>query len=169
MQNIKDIIKKNKKIIIFGPPASGKSTLAKQISAKYNIPAYHLDKIKRKSNWQRTPKQEIAEKINKIFKQPTYIVEGSYGLELQEILEACDLIIILDTSTTVCFFRAIKRTFISFTTGKKGAREDLAEGCKESFGIGYLKLLRLILLYKKTKGIETIKALKKYQQKVKII
>lgn len=169
MKYTKNLICNYKKIVIFGCSGSGKSTLAKQLSKEHNIPAFPLDKIKWSANWQKTSKKDVAKKLDEIISKDSYILEGRYNIKLQEFLDDCDLIIILDTPTYLCLYRSIKRTFISFATGKKGYREDLPKGCNESFGLGYLELLKIILNYKKTKGAEMTIALKDYMHKVKTI
>lgn len=166
---VKDIILKNKKILILGSPGSGKSTFAKQVSVNKNIQAYHLDSIKRQTNWKKTPKNKVIETLKQIENQNSYIVEGSYDILLENIIHDCDLIIILNTPTIVCLKRVILRTFISFITGKKGARDDIAKDCREKLSIDYLRFLNMILNYKKTKGLIMLRNLEKYKHKIKVL
>lgn len=68
------------KLDIIGSVASGKSTLAREISEKYQIPYYEKDNIV----WKRTPdgdKKRSPEERDRIFKEiiesENWIVEGS--------------------------------------------------------------------------------------------
>ena len=47
-----------KKIAIIGCGGAGKSTLSRILSEILNIRVYHLDKLKWKSGWVSTPKDE---------------------------------------------------------------------------------------------------------------
>ena len=68
------------KLDIIGSVASGKSTLAREISEKYQVPFYEKDNIV----WKRTPngdKKRNSEERDRIFKEiiesENWIVEGS--------------------------------------------------------------------------------------------
>ena len=70
------------KIDIIGSVASGKTTLAKNISLKYGVPYFEKD------NW---------------------IVEGSPRKNLQESFDTCDYIIVLNIRTHIRLYRVLKR------------------------------------------------------------
>ena len=100
------------KIDIIGSVASGKTTLAREISKKCNIPYYEKDNIV----WERTSKgdrKRTSEERDKIFaeiiKNDNWIVEGSPRKNLQESFKNCDYIIVLDVKTHIRLYRVIKR------------------------------------------------------------
>ncbi len=66
-----------KKITICGVPASGKSTLANKLGAALSIPVFHPDKIFWKENGVLASQAEGIEKVEKILKEPCWIIEGS--------------------------------------------------------------------------------------------
>ncbi len=85
------------KIDIIGSVASGKTTLAKKISMKYQVPYYEKDNIV----WERTSagdKKRTPEERDKIFQKiiqsDKWIVEGSPRHCLQESFDCCDYIIL---------------------------------------------------------------------------
>lgn len=100
------------KIDIIGSVASGKTTLAKKISLKYQVPYFEKDNIV----WQRTPngdKQRTPEERDTLFKQiiasDNWIVEGSPRESLKESFECCEYIIILNERTIIRLIRVFKR------------------------------------------------------------
>lgn len=90
------------KLDIIGSVASGKTTLARKISEKYDVPYYEKDNIV----WERTPngdKQRSPEERDRIFREiiegENWIVEGSPRKNLRESFLHCDYIIMLDINT----------------------------------------------------------------------
>ena len=100
------------KIDIIGSVASGKTTLARKISMKYQIPYYEKDNIvwERTSNGDQKRTPEERDKIfQEIIQSNNWIVEGSPRDCLQESFDYCDYIIVLNEKTHVRLFRVIKR------------------------------------------------------------
>ena len=100
------------KILITGIVASGKTTLARELSAKYGIPHYEGDSIAwgfpGEKRYKRTDEEQAAiiERINSC---DDWIVEGT-NRESQKILyEYADKIIFLDTPLAVRKFRIVSR------------------------------------------------------------
>lgn len=100
------------KILIFGIVASGKTTLAKKMSAQMNIPCYEGDLIawgfpgeerfKRSDQLQ----QEIIERINE---NSNWIVEGTYRESQRSLYDYADKIFFLDTPLRKRYFRIVFR------------------------------------------------------------
>ncbi|MCM1468535.1 MAG: AAA family ATPase [Alistipes sp.] len=100
------------KLDIIGSPASGKTTLAREISEKYRIPFYEKDNIV----WERTPngdKKRSPEERDRIFREiiegENWIVEGSPRKCLKESFAYSDYIILLDVNTCTRLFRVFRR------------------------------------------------------------
>lgn len=100
------------KIDIIGSVASGKTTLAKKISSKYQVPYYEKDNIV----WERTlngDKQRTPEERDALFQQiianDNWIVEGSPRKSLRESFECCEYIIVLNERTIIRLARVFKR------------------------------------------------------------
>lgn len=88
-----------KKIYILGSVASGKTTLAKKLSQKFDINYYELDSIifddTKIINKRRTPEEQQSI-ITKINTQQTWIIEGTYRKTCHIVLDLADTIIWLD-------------------------------------------------------------------------
>lgn len=100
------------KIDIVGSVASGKTTLAQNISIKYQIPHFEKDNIV----WKRTPngdQMRTPEERDTLFKGiiegDNWIVEGSPRKSLKESFECCEYIIVLNERTFIRLVRVFKR------------------------------------------------------------
>lgn len=100
------------KIDIIGSVASGKTTLAAELSAKYKIPYYQKDNIvwERTENGDKKRRKEVRDKMFlDILARDSWIVEGSPRKCLNESFEVCDYIILLDVNILVRLYRVLCR------------------------------------------------------------
>ncbi|MBN6206815.1 DNA topology modulation protein [Ralstonia pickettii] len=151
-----------KKIAIIGSGGAGKSTFARQLSAKLNIKVYHLDAILWKPNWIGTPKDEQKRIQHDLIANESWIIDGNYGSTLDIRLNAADTIIFLDIHRLICLYRAVKRTF----QYRNRTRPDMAEGCEERFDRNFLKW---IWNYPHTRRPATINKLEELSTDKKVI
>jgi adenylate kinase family enzyme len=100
------------KIYILGPSASGKTTLAKKIAEKKNIPIFHSDFVLTEYEGRKRTKldkKEYMEKVKKILSKDNWIFEGKHLIP--DLLESADKIIWLKTPLLITLFRQWKRYF----------------------------------------------------------
>ncbi|MEH7236840.1 AAA family ATPase [Bacillus sp. JJ1562] len=102
-----------KRIHIIGSVGSGKTTFAKQLSSKLNIPFYELDNvvwIRDKSGDIRRTEKEREEYLDTILQSESWIIEGVHNEEwVSSSFHHADLIIFLDPSYSTRTYRIIKR------------------------------------------------------------
>jgi adenylate kinase family enzyme len=104
-----------KKIHIIGSVGSGKTTLARTLSSKLDIPYYELDNVvwqRAKTGDSRRSEQERDEYLNQIIHSKSWIVEGVHHKWVLPSFQKSDLIIFLDTPLTKRRTRIIKRFFL---------------------------------------------------------
>lgn len=100
------------RIIVIGSPGSGKSTFAKQLSQKMNIPAFHLDKLFWKNDNEMVEQEEFVRQIEKIIAEnEAWVIDGNYRGTLPLRLEKADLVIWLKAPRWKCILNVIKRYF----------------------------------------------------------
>lgn len=102
-----------RKIHIIGSVASGKTTLAKKLSHRFNIPYHELDNVV----WMRSEHGDIRRAaeardqcLQELVRQDAWIIEGAHHKEwILPSLKEADLIILLDTAYSKRIFRITKR------------------------------------------------------------
>ncbi|MEQ1933797.1 MAG: AAA family ATPase, partial [Fimbriimonadaceae bacterium] len=65
-----------KRVMIIGNGGGGKSTLAHALAESTGLPLYEVDPIQFQPNWQRTPLEEVREKLQEIQAQDNWIIDG---------------------------------------------------------------------------------------------
>lgn len=100
------------KIDIVGSVASGKTTLARRLSKKYQIPFYEKDNIVYARTSQGDHRRTETERdtlFQNIIRQRDWIVEGSPRKILRESFIVCDYIIVLDVPLHIRLYRVLRR------------------------------------------------------------
>ena len=124
-----------KRIMIIGCGGAGKSTLARQLGEKLNLPVVHLDNLFWHPGWVESTKEEIDEKILRELQKERWIIDGNYTRTLPQRLQHCDTAIYLDFSRFACLLGIAKRILTTYGT----VRPDMAEGCPERFDLDFIK------------------------------
>ena len=149
------------RILIIGCGGAGKSTLARQLGEKLNLPVVHLDKLFWHPGWLESSKEEIDEKIMTELVKPQWIMDGNYNRTLPERIKYCDTIIYLDFSRIACVFGVLKRVVTTYGT----VRPDMGDGCPERFDLEFLKWVwnfnkekreKYYRMLNEAEGIETV-------------
>ncbi|MBR5617214.1 MAG: DNA topology modulation protein [Oscillospiraceae bacterium] len=123
------------RIMIIGCGGAGKSTLARQLGAKLNLPVVHLDKLFWRPGWEHISREEFDRLHREVLAQEKWIIDGNYDRTMGERAKYCDTIIYLDFSRAACLMGVAKRILTSY--GR--VRPDMAEGCPERFDLDFLK------------------------------
>lgn len=113
-----------KRILIIGCAGSGKTTLAKQLAAKLNLPIVHLDHFHWAPGYQRRSDEEFRELQEAACEEEAWIMDGTYIRHLQYRLFYADTVIFLDTPRWLCLWRVLKRWI-------QARHEEFAPGCKQ--------------------------------------
>lgn len=123
------------RIAIIGSCGAGKSTLARTLGEKLNLPVIHLDAYYWQPEWQETDKDEWPKIQQELIKDNHWIIDGNYSNTMNTRLAAADTIIWLDFNRYLCLWRVIKR-FLQYP-GK--VRPDMAAGCPERLNWEFLQ------------------------------
>ena len=91
-----------RKTIVIGCPGSGKSTFARALHQKTNIPLHHLDMMYWNEDKTTVPKSVFLERLGAVLKTDAWIIDGNYGSTMELRLAACDTVIFLDYPLEIC-------------------------------------------------------------------
>lgn len=123
------------RIIIIGCGGAGKSTLARQLGEKLDIPVVHLDRLFWKQGWVEETQEEFDRKLAVELEKPRWIMDGNFNRTMPQRVAKCDTIIYLDFSRFACLCGVVKRVLTTY--GK--VRPDMGEGCPERIDFEFLK------------------------------
>ena len=108
-----------KRIYIIGPVGSGKTTLSRFLSNKYNIKEYELDKV----IWDddkgiKRDDEEVNKLFNKIINKNSWIIEDVGRLKFIDGIKNADIVYYINLSKTTLYKRCISR-WIKQKTGRE--------------------------------------------------
>lgn len=125
------------KIIIVGVSASGKSTFARKLAQKTELPLTLADEIMWEPGWNYVGDEKTSEKLREIGERDQWIIEGYITKKSRIFLfDKADTIIYLDYSPLVCSLRYVMRWW----KYRKNPRPELP-GSPEKFSFKFLKLV----------------------------
>jgi adenylate kinase family enzyme len=127
-----------KKIYILGTSGTGKSTLAKEISIKKNIPCFDLDDISWEIKYTKKSSNEIRKlKLMNIISNKSWIIEGVYGSWVEQAIKESDLVVWIVLPFHTLSLRLLKR-YIKRKKQERESFKDLINLIKYVFGYRYL-------------------------------
>ena len=110
-----------KKVVVFGKPGGGKSTLSRKLSAATGIKLRALDLIEYKKNGERISSQEYTEAHTELISSDNWIIEGLGTLESFWLrVDAADTLIYVDLPYSVHYWWVTKRLIKSFFVKPEG-------------------------------------------------
>lgn len=116
-----------RRLVIVGPVASGKSSLADAISRRTEIPHIELDRVRFGRDWQQLPETDFRESVKKLAEGPDWIIDGNYASVRDLLWSSADTVAWLDYPLRVVLRRLAWRTLRRVVL-----REDLGDGRRES-------------------------------------
>lgn len=124
-----------KKIMVIGSSAgAGKSTFARRLSERLNIPVCHIDTLYWRPGWVEEEPELFRAKQKEFVQKPSWIIEGNYRSTMSIRLEKADTIICIHQPLWLCLYRVFKRRMMY--QGK--SRPDLTVGCDEKIDLTFL-------------------------------
>lgn len=99
-----------KRITIVGCPGAGKSTFARELSKKTNIPLHHLDyHFHQKKFDYENNMQAWLKKLEDLTSGDSWIIEGNYGSSYKQRIPKSDTLIFMDMPSWLSTWSVLKR------------------------------------------------------------
>lgn len=122
-----------KRIHIVGSPGSGKTTLGREIGAQLNIPHIEMDVLFWRPEWKQSEIDDFRRRLREALAGPEWVVDGNYSKARPVVWERVELVVWLDYSLGVCFWRVLMHTMGRVFTGNR-----LWHGDRETYGRAFL-------------------------------
>lgn len=151
-----------KKIMIIGSGGAGKSTFARKLGRKLNIPVHHLDAHLWKPGWTMTTREEQQDIQQQLMAGEQWIIDGNYNGTLDIRLQQADTVIFMDINRRICLYQAMKRYFMY----RNQSRPDMAADCDEKID---LKFLQWIWNYPRDKRPGVVKMLEEVRAEKQVV
>lgn len=118
------------RIIVIGPPGSGKTYFSEIIKNYFEGPMIHIDNVLWQNNLIPLSTEELRNHINKIIQTDKWIIDGTYLKLLPDRIKRASLIFYLDIPINVC---------IESINARREKETDI-HGCEDYEGfINYVK------------------------------
>ena len=115
------------RVMIIGQPGSGKSTLARNLGLRTGLPVVHIDTIHWQPGWIERSRDEKTHLCYEVEARDRWIFEGGHSVTWENRMARADMVIWIDRSAALRFWRVLLRTLIQ----RGRSRPDLPENCPE--------------------------------------
>jgi adenylate kinase family enzyme len=147
---------------VIGCSGGGKSTLARALSVRLNLPYISMDRaFFWLPGWKLRDRAQIREMIARAVGEERWIMDGTSPGTMDLRLPRADLVLWLRMPRLLCIARVILRR-IRFAGG---ARPEMADGCPEKIDIEFL---RYIWNFEKEDAPEVLEGLAKHGPEVPV-
>ena len=127
-----------KRILIIGNAGSGKTTFAKALANKTQLPLVHLDKLYWRGTWEHTAREEFDAILQNELESNEWIIDGNFNRTIPHRLKYCDTVFYFDLPVITCLMGITTRILKNY--GK--TRNDMGGNCPEHFDKQKLSLYR---------------------------
>lgn len=107
------------RIVVVGVTGSGKTTLARQLSRRLDLPHVELDALHWEENWTATPKNRFRQKVRTALAGEGWVTDGNYSKVRDLIWPRAQTLIWLDYPLSFILWRQISRGFRRVSTQEK--------------------------------------------------
>ncbi len=116
------------RIIVIGTTGSGKTEMARAISARLAIPHAELDALNWGPNWTEAPREVFRQRVSEAVEGDTWVVDGNYSKTRDIVWPRADTAVWLDFPLWVILWRLLRRTIVRTLT-----QQELWSGNRERF------------------------------------
>jgi adenylate kinase family enzyme len=135
------------RIVVIGTTGSGKTTLARQISQRLDIPHIELDYLHWEPHWIEVPTEVFRERVEAAIAPDAWVTDGNYNKVRDLLWTRATTIVWLDYSFPITFSRLLRRTIYRAIT-----QEPICNGNRESLWLSFFSKDSILLWLFQTYG-----------------
>lgn len=133
------------RINVVGTTGCGKTTFACALAERLGIPHVEIDALFWKPNWEQKLDEEFLPLVDEATRAESWVFDGNYSRTRPITWPRAETIVWLDYSFVRVFARLLRRTI-----HRALSKEELWEGCRESFRVSFLSRDSILLWCLKT-------------------
>jgi adenylate kinase family enzyme len=123
------------RVMVVGCAGAGKTTFARRLAEKLELPAIHLDFHFWQPGWLPPDRQAWREQVVALAARPEWVMDGNYSNTYDIRMPRADSLVWLDYPRVVCMRRVLMRTI----EGYGRTRRDLPDNCPERLDLAFLR------------------------------
>ncbi|MBN1665637.1 MAG: hypothetical protein JW862_01050 [Anaerolineales bacterium] len=116
------------RISVVGTTGAGKTTIAREISNRLQLPHVELDALYWDKNWQGVPEEVFRARVLAAICAEQWVIDGNYSRVRPLIWARADTVVYLDYTFGRVFWQLVRRTF-----QRSLRQEELWQGNREEF------------------------------------
>jgi len=124
-----------RRILVIGSPGAGKSTLARRLAERLDLPLTHLDREYFGPGWSMPSRDEWRERVKALAARPEWVMDGNYASTFDIRVPRATDIVWLDIPRWRCLLSVAWRV----VRNQGRTRDDLGPDCIERFDGSFMR------------------------------
>lgn len=129
-----------RRILVIGTTGSGKTTVARILSQRFEVPHIELDALFWKPNWRETPDEEFLPDVDRQTDASAWVLDGNYSRTRPITWPKAETVVWLDLPFPTVFWQLLGRTI-----SRAASRHPMWGGCIEDWRNSFLSRDSILL------------------------